>query len=559
MEHALFATLLHSLWLGILLSFCTGMVIIFTRKSTAALRYNLLVAFLGLFLLGIIGLFLKELSASNNIVIQLNEPNHQQRVVAPSGSLSATYADSDLLQKGSNLFQLFNNYAAQIVMIWFLIICAKSIQLVIGLQSISYVRKNKVYPAGKYWEDQLQALSERLGITRSVTLLQSGIAKVPVIVGHLKPVILIPLGMLNGLSGKEIEAILCHELAHVKRQDYLVNLLQSFAEILFFFNPAVLWISKLIREERENCCDDLALAITSNKNEYIHALISCEEFDSSKLGYAMAFGRKRNNLMDRVSRIVFNKSTSLNRIEKLVLVVLLVTGTFLASAFKASNTSAQQQVATSKLAAVLPKQTISSTDSITKRASIIAEKQQKILELQSEIEKLTHPEVPEPPLNSNINTNINDVQTNSAANSIPVIARVAAKAVVASSAPTVIAPLPANPITPINTNDNNPNSRVNESRNTKVTTTTTRSITVDGDHVEKDEFNDHVMKNIIDDLLNSGIIKQTKALSYKISPTELIVNGVKQNDELHKIFKNRYLKKPDRSILYNFEISSKTN
>ncbi|RZM01166.1 MAG: M56 family metallopeptidase, partial [Pedobacter sp.] len=173
-------------------------------------------------------------------------------------------------------------------------------------------KKKKVCSAGNYWEEQLKALAIQFEISTPVQLLQSGITKVPLIVGHLRPVILIPLGMLNGLSGKEIEAILCHELAHIKRQDYLVNLLQSFAEILFFFNPAVLWISKLIREERENCCDDLALSITSNKKEYVHALISCEEFDVASVNYAMAFGKKRNQLMDRVSRIIFNKSTSLN-------------------------------------------------------------------------------------------------------------------------------------------------------------------------------------------------------------------------------------------------------
>jgi bla regulator protein BlaR1 len=79
------------------------------------------------------------------------------------------------------------------------------------------------------------------------------------VIGNLKPVILMPIGLLTALTTEEVEAILMHELAHIKRRDYLVNLLQSLMEIVFFFNPAVLWISQLIKAERENCCDDLAL------------------------------------------------------------------------------------------------------------------------------------------------------------------------------------------------------------------------------------------------------------------------------------------------------------
>src|SRR4030095_11498069 len=97
--------------------------------------------------------------------------------------------------------------------------------------------------------------------------LQSSLTKVPVVIGHLKPVILFPIGILNSLPQNEVEAILLHELAHIARNDFLINLLQQFTEIIFFFNPAVIWVSSCIKSERENCCDDIAISVTQDKGK----------------------------------------------------------------------------------------------------------------------------------------------------------------------------------------------------------------------------------------------------------------------------------------------------
>jgi len=155
------------------------------------------------------------------------------------------------------------------------------------------------------------------------------------VIGNLKPVILVPIGLLTALSAEEVEAILIHELAHIKRRDYLVNVLQSLMEIVFFFNPAVLWVSKLIKTERENCCDDLALAQNNNKVNYIRALVSCEEYQSSVPAYAMAFPGGRSTLLDRVKRLASNRNHSLNMFEKTMLAVCLVVLGLGVSAFTA--------------------------------------------------------------------------------------------------------------------------------------------------------------------------------------------------------------------------------
>ena len=124
------------------------------------------------------------------------------------------------------------------------------------------------------WTAAARRLSARLGLRRGVQLLSSAAVRVPCVLGWLKPAILMPLSVLGSLSPDEIEAILAHELAHVRRWDYLVNLLQTALETLLFYHPAVWWISARIRAERENCCDDLAVAVCGNRRVYAGALAS---------------------------------------------------------------------------------------------------------------------------------------------------------------------------------------------------------------------------------------------------------------------------------------------
>ncbi|HWW42095.1 M56 family metallopeptidase [Pedobacter sp.] len=333
--HALCATLFHSLWMGVFLAVLTSLIIILTKKSSAVLRYNLLTGVLCLFVAGMIVVFYRSLGFSFE-----SAPTATEHGILTTGpSPYQNFTQTGISHQFNAFLNLWTSYSSQIVLVWFLIICAKSIQMMIGLHTVFYLKRTSVFDAGSFWENKVASLSATLGIRRHVQLLQSGLAKVPMAAGHLKPVILLPLGMLNGLSTAEVEAILSHELAHIKRRDYLVNLLQSLIEIVFFFNPAVLWVSKLIREERENCCDDLALTCTGSKHDYIKALISCEEFQNNTPAYAMAFTGRKNQLLERVSRMVFNKTTSLNKIEKTILTVVLISSLILTAAFRKKEES----------------------------------------------------------------------------------------------------------------------------------------------------------------------------------------------------------------------------
>src|SRR5688500_19438873 len=117
--------------------------------------------------------------------------------------------------------------------------------------------------------------------------------------------------MLSQLSPPQVETILLHELAHIRRRDFAMNLLQRFAECIFFFNPFIVWISSRIREEREACCDDIVMEHISNKRSYLEALVSFRQPDFMVQGHAMALGRN-NNLLNRVKRIITQENRKLN-------------------------------------------------------------------------------------------------------------------------------------------------------------------------------------------------------------------------------------------------------
>ena len=180
----------------------------------------------------------------------------------------------------------------------------------------------------------MQLLCTKLGIPKVVRLLESKLVQVPATVGFFKPVILVPAGMLTALSPAEVEAILLHELAHIRRKDYLVNIMQHFIEILFFFNPAVRWVSGLINAERENCCDDIAVMHTRNKKNYINALVAFHEVKNASIPSCIpTLAGEKNQLLTRVRRIIYNNNKTLNNMEKKFLAAGLIVTTVFIVAF----------------------------------------------------------------------------------------------------------------------------------------------------------------------------------------------------------------------------------
>ena len=314
MWHKISTILIYSLGLGLLLAIVTGIVLLCTIKSTPLVRYRILVCLLCGFGLGVAAIAFLQFGTDSTLVQSV--PN-------------SFNAENALLSTGDSLLslinqQLFVNHSKTIVLVWLLIMLAKGIQLTTNIFNLRYLKTNQIYPVGSYWEDRLQQLAQQIGLNRAVTIVQSGLIQVPMVIGHLKPVILVPLGMITAIKPEQLEMILLHELSHIKRIDFLVNMLQHVLELFFFFNPALLWLSALIRRERENCCDEMVIANNPSKQVYIRALLSFGEYQL-KPAYAMAFAQK-NNLVGRVQRIASQKNSSLNAVEKglLLLTVLIL-------------------------------------------------------------------------------------------------------------------------------------------------------------------------------------------------------------------------------------------
>ncbi len=185
---------------------------------------------------------------------------------------------------------------------WFAGVALFSFRLFTGWLKILSLRSRHNQAVDAAWLEKLQRLKQRLGVSRPVRMLQSWAVEVPTAIGWLCPVILLPASSLVGLTPWQIESILAHELAHIRRHDYLVNLLQCLAETLLFYHPAVWWVSKCIRAERENCCDDLAVQVCGDALGYAQALAALEELRSSPATLAMAANGKP--LLQRIRRLL---------------------------------------------------------------------------------------------------------------------------------------------------------------------------------------------------------------------------------------------------------------
>jgi beta-lactamase regulating signal transducer with metallopeptidase domain len=172
--------------------------------------------------------------------------------------------------------------------------------------SVCRMHRRGVCSVSDHWQKRLAALSDQLRLSRPIRLLESCLVDAPMVLGHFRPIILMPVGLLMGLPAGQIEAILLHELAHIRRYDYLVNVLQRSVEGLLFYHPAVWWMSWVIRTERENCCDDVVVAMSGNAHEYAVALATLEQNRWS--GRDPAVAATGGSLVKRIRRLLYPQS-----------------------------------------------------------------------------------------------------------------------------------------------------------------------------------------------------------------------------------------------------------
>lgn len=298
-------TLIHSLWqsAGILLVIS---FLVYFLKPNSNFKYWLNVSGIA-----------TQLLVSGITFLWIFEP-YQAHLSYPKNELF-TYSvltRINLVPQNLSLIQQVKFFIAAnlelIVNIWLFGVAVLMIKFLLSYWYVNKLKNNGIKTINTKTEEVFNDLVSKMNFKKSVQIFESSRVTIPIVIGHLKPVVLLPVGLATGLSIRQLEAVLAHELAHVKRHDFLVNLIQSITEILFFFNPAIWFISNQIRKERENCCDDVAVSLTGDKLLLIKALTQIETYRNEP-SLAMAFGRRRYTLLERVQRILgVNRSKSIS-------------------------------------------------------------------------------------------------------------------------------------------------------------------------------------------------------------------------------------------------------
>jgi beta-lactamase regulating signal transducer with metallopeptidase domain len=177
-----------------------------------------------------------------------------------------------------------------LVICWLVGMSFCSLRPFVGWLTLRRLRTVGVSAIGQMLEEPTRRIAAQLRITQTVSVLRSTLAKTPLVVGYLRPVLLIPIVMAAQLPLAELEAILAHELAHVRRHDFVVNLWQTLLETVFFYHPAVWSLSNRLRAEREHCCDDVALSVVGDPVCYGRALLHVEELRGPEALLALGAG-----------------------------------------------------------------------------------------------------------------------------------------------------------------------------------------------------------------------------------------------------------------------------
>ncbi len=330
LNYALGWMVIHSLWQATAIAIISGIAALLVRKKSPELRYWIHNAALLSVLVAAIVTFCLYFDFSKELGQTIFVP---EKVEATANGLQVAQAEirnptseigSPLSMEGLRMY--FNRNIYLIVTIWALGVALFMLKLLGGISYVYYLRSKLNFPADEYWLEMVEKLGEKAGVKRSMELVESALVRSPLVVGYLKPMILFPIGAINKLNPQEVEAILSHEIAHVLRNDYVFNIIQSVIEALFYFHPAVWWISANIRAERENCCDDVAIALCGNSMTYAKALVSLQEmahYCSPQLAMAFA-GQRKNQLLFRVQRILKQPNNKANVMEKLIATCLLL-------------------------------------------------------------------------------------------------------------------------------------------------------------------------------------------------------------------------------------------
>jgi|GEM_PF-1033595 len=296
--HALGWTLLHLCWQGTVVAVVLWCVLGVLGGRSSQARYAAACLALGMMIALPLATFAHLASAEYRLRDALDGPAY----VLDPGMVLRVGAGEMNAPWPARMAVALDHALPWILLAWFAGVVLFVGRLNVGLMVARRMRSVATTAPPAELQQVFDALRRRLGVARAVRLMHSALVQVPTVIGWLRPVVLVPASCLTGLSTMQIEAILAHELAHIRRHDYLVSVLQSVIETLLFYHPAVWWVSKQVRRERECCCDELAVAVGGDRLAYARALSVLEERRSYSPEFAL--GANGGVLKMRIKRLL---------------------------------------------------------------------------------------------------------------------------------------------------------------------------------------------------------------------------------------------------------------
>lgn len=286
--HALAWSLVHFVWQGAALASLFGLAMVAMRRRSAHLRY----------LIGCVTLAAMALAPAATLIWLLRESAAAPLSPASIPGVSFSLEVAARAPAGVSPTMLI------IVTAWALGAATCLARLLGGWMHARRLRRLPDRGLPARCREAVERISQTMGVRASVRLVESAAVAVPMTMGWLAPVVLLPAAALAGLSAGQLEAILAHELAHIRQRDYLVNLLQALVESALFYHPAVWWVSRHVRMEREYCCDDLAAATCGDRVLYARALTELEALRGVSAGVRLGLSSNGGSLMKRIVRLI---------------------------------------------------------------------------------------------------------------------------------------------------------------------------------------------------------------------------------------------------------------
>lgn len=290
--NAVAMALVHFAWQGAVLGFVVWMALVIARDAKPQTRY--LIACLGLLLCAVLPIAQFLLSWSSDALVE---------TVSTAAALGSGPAFYRMAEPAWYMQPVLPQPMLPFVLaLWFTGVAVFSLRLLFGLRWVARTRHNALRLGDERLQGLLDELLPRMRMQRAVMLRLCPRIDSPVAIGLLRPLVLFPIGLASQLSTDAVQALLAHELAHIKRHDYLVNLLQRVVETLLFYHPVVWWLSGKIRQEREHIADDLAAQALGSPRRMALALSQLSEWQPAIP--LLANAAHGGQLMKRITRLI---------------------------------------------------------------------------------------------------------------------------------------------------------------------------------------------------------------------------------------------------------------